>query len=307
MIVLRTTNLWFVKQWNKILPMAFKNIIIAPCGNKASIFREFWLKYKEEREFEVCLLFYHEQINNPSLYADADHFFHLKGFKYHMIHQLLTEIHPEWLQQYDHFYFLDDDIEIDTRQINQLFALSKGFGSHISCAALTKDSYCSWPIFKQDPHAWCRFVGQIEVMAPLFSREALQLCLESFIANRSSWGMDSVWPKILGYPEDKLIVFDTITMRHIHPVGKGELYVKIGVNPHDEWADIVARYGARRQNYTEYGRLLPVNKNSNRRTFLFYQWKEFLAKKKQTINDYDVMSRVRSQRDKLLGRKAEKN
>jgi len=287
--------------------MSSRNIIIAPCGNKASIFKEFWLKYKDEKEFEVCLLFYHEQINNPSLYSDVDHFFHLKGFKYHMIHRLLTEVHPEWLQQYDHFYFLDDDIEIDTRQINRMFALSKAMDAYITCASLTRDSYCSWPFFKQDTNSWCRYVGQIEVMAPLFSRAALAQCLETFIANRSSWGMDSVWPKILGYPEDKLVVFDTVTMRHIHPVGKGELYQKIGVNPYDEWADIVARYGARRQNYTEYGRLLPVNRNSNRRTFLYYQWKEFLARKRQTINDYDIMSRIRSRRDKLLGRKALKS
>src|SRR5882762_6029589 len=183
--------------------MPSKNIIIAPCGNKATIFKDFWLKYKEEKDFELCLLFYHEQINNPSYYADADHFFHLKGFKYHMIHRLLTEVHPEWLKTYDHFYFLDDDIEIDTRQINQLFALSKGFGSFISCAALSQDSYCSWPMFKQDPHSWCRFVGQIEVMAPLFSREALERCLGSFVGNRSSWGVDSVWSKLLDYTEDK--------------------------------------------------------------------------------------------------------
>jgi hypothetical protein len=218
-----------------------------------------------------------------------------------MIHRLLTGIHPEWLQQYDHFYFLDDDIEIDTRQINQLFALSKAFGAHISCAALTKDSFCSWPIFKQETNSWCRFVGQIEVMAPLFSREALQLCLETFVANRSSWGMDSVWPKILGYPEDKLVVFDTVTMRHIHPVGKGELYQKIGVDPYDEWAAIVAQYGAKRQNYTEYGRLLPVNKHSNRLYRWWYRGKEFLNKSRQTWNDYDLPSRVKSRLSKISG------
>jgi hypothetical protein len=274
--------------------MGFKNIIIAPCGNRSTIFRDFWLKYKEEREFEVCLLFYHEQINDLSLYTTADHFYHLKGFKYHMIHRLLTEVHPEWLQQYDHFYFLDDDIEIDTRQINTLFSLSKGFGSQISCAALTRDSYCSWPIFKQAGNSFCRFVGQIEVMAPLFSREALQRCLETFIANRSSWGMDSVWPKILGYPEDRLVVFDTVTMRHIHPVGQGELYQKIGVDPHDEWNSITTRYGAKKENYTEYGRLMRVNKGSNRAAFFFYRWKEFMARRKQDWNDYDLMSRVKN-------------
>lgn len=281
--------------------MAFKNIIIAPCGNKASIFKEYWLRYKEEREFELCLLFYHEQVNNPALYADVDHFFHLKGFKYHMIHRLLTEVHPEWLQQYDHFYFLDDDIEIDTRQINQLFALSKAFGAYISCAALTRDSFCSWPFFRQEANSWCRFVGQIEVMAPLFSREALQKCLETFVANRSSWGMDSVWPKILGYPEDKLVVFDKVVMRHTQPVGKGELYQKIGVDPYDEWAEIVARYGAKRQNYTEYGRLLPVNNSNNRLYRWWYRGKEFLNKRRQSWNDYDLPSRVKSRLSKISG------
>jgi hypothetical protein len=281
--------------------MSFRNIIIAPCGNKSSIFSEFWLRYKEEKEFEVCLLFYHEQVNNPAVYAEADHFFHLKGFKYHMIHRLLTEIHPEWLQQYDHFYFLDDDIEIDTRQINQLFALSKGFNTYISCASLTMDSYCSWPIFKQEPNSWCRFVGQIEVMAPLFNREALQRCLETFVANRSSWGMDSVWPKILGYPEDRLVVFDTVTMRHTQPVGKGELYQKIGVDPHEEWAAITARYGAKRHNYQEYGRLLPVNRNNNRLYRWWYQGKGFLNRGRRAWNDYDLPSRVKNRLSKISG------
>ncbi|HVW60159.1 MAG TPA: hypothetical protein VHC48_09000 [Puia sp.] len=281
--------------------MPSRNIIIAPCGNKASIFKEYWLRYKEEREFELCLLFYHEQVNNPALYADVDHFFHLKGFKYHMIHRLLTEVRPEWLQQYDHFYFLDDDIEIDTRQINQMFALSKAFGAYISCAALTRDSFCSWPFFKQEANSWCRFVGQIEVMAPLFSREALQKCLETFVANRSSWGMDSVWPKILGYPQDKFVVFDKVVMRHTQPVGKGELYQKIGVDPYDEWAEIVARYGAKRQNYTEYGRLLPVNNSNNRLYRWWYRGKEFLNKRRQSWNDYDLPSRVKSRLSKISG------
>ena len=35
--------------------------------------------------------------------------------------------------------------------------------------------------------------------------------------------MDSVWSRLLGYPEDKLIVFDNVAMRHTMPVGGGEL------------------------------------------------------------------------------------
>lgn len=282
--------------------MKKKNIIIAPCGNKSFLFKESWLKQPEKKEFELCLLFYHEHIDNPSLYSRADYFYHLKGFKYHMLYQLLTEIHPEWLTEYEYFYFLDDDIEIDTLQINSLFSLSHALNSLISQAALTKDSFCSWPIFKKKKNSFCRFMGQIEVMAPLFSASALQVCLPSFISNRSSWGIDSAWSALLNYPDDKLIVFDIVTMRHTLPVGGGELYKKIGVDPHNEWVAVTKQFNAKKHNYREYGRLQLVNRTNNRIKFFFYRVSEFFSKKKQALNDFDIPSRIKSQKNKLLGK-----
>ena len=283
--------------------MAGKNIVIAPCGNKAYLFRERWLQYKEEKDFDVCLLFYHEQINNPELYTGVEYFYQLKDFKYHMLHNLLTNIHPEWLEEYEYFYFLDDDIEIDTRQINQMFQLSRAFNSAISQASLSQDSFCSWRMFKQQENSFCRFVGQIEVMAPLFQRDALRTCLPSFIGNRSSWGVDSVWSKMLGYPEDKLLLFDTVVMRHTQPVGGGELYQKIGIDPHVDWKAITDQFGARKHNYQEYGRLQLVNSRSNRVKYLFYKTREFFARKSQAVRDYDIASRVSSRMNKLRGKK----
>jgi hypothetical protein len=284
-----------------------RNIVIAPCGNKAYLFREKWLQYKDEKDFDLCLLFYHEQINNPGFYDDADYFFHLKDFKYHMLHKLLVQEKPEWLQSYEYFYFLDDDIDIDTREINQMFYLSRAFRSAISQASLSRDSFCSWPMFRRQPNSFCRFVGQIEVMAPLFHREALQLCLPSFTGNRSSWGVDSVWSKLLGYPEDKLIVFDTVQMRHTQPVGGGELYEKIGINPHQDWKNIVDQFGARMHNYQEYGRLQLVNNKSNRIKFMYYKTREFFAKRKQAWKDYDLPSRIASRKNKLLKKRSALN
>ncbi|RFM30174.1 DUF707 domain-containing protein [Deminuibacter soli] len=280
--------------------MANRNIIIAPCGNKSYLFRDSWLKHPEKRAFDVCLMFYHEQINAPEKYAGIDFFYHLKDFKYFMIHELLTRIHPEWLQQYDYFYFLDDDIEIDTLQINQLFALSRAFNSSISQASLSRDSFCSWPMFKQKRDSFCRYVGQIEVMSPLFSAQALQTCMPSFTGNRSSWGVDSVWSKLLGYPEDKLVVFDTVTMKHTLPVGGGELYQKIGVDPQVDWKKITDDFGARKQNYREYGRLQLVNKRSNRIVHSMHMLQQAWASVKRAWNDYDPGSRIISRKNKLL-------
>jgi hypothetical protein len=280
--------------------MSTKNIVIAPCGNKSFLFKDSWLRQKQEKEFDLCLLFYHENINDPSLYQDADFFFHLKGFKYKMLHDLLTTVHPEWLDQYEYFYFLDDDIEIDTLSINRMFTLSRAFDASISQASLTRDSFCSWPMFRQQKNSFCRFVGQIEVMSPLFNRDALKACLSSFIANRSSWGMDSVWSKILGYPEDKLILFDTVNMRHTLPVGGGELYQKIGVDPQVEWTAITQQYDAKKHNYRELGRLQLVNRKHNILKFLLYRTKEFFRYRLQDWNDYDLRSRVLNQKNKFL-------
>jgi hypothetical protein len=213
-----------------------------------------------------------------------------------MLHRLFTEIKPEWLDEYDYFYFLDDDIEIDTEQINRMFALSKATDAAISQASLSKDSFCSWPMFKQKRNTFCRFVGQIEVMAPLFHREALKICLPSFIGNRSSWGVDSVWSKLLGYPEDRLIVFDCVVMRHTLPVGGGELYHKLGGTPFDEWESITRNFGAKKHNYREYGRLMLSNKKVNKVQFLFIQTSNLLGRIQKAYQDYDLGSRVRNQR-----------
>lgn len=265
--------------------MGFKNIVIAPCGNRSLVFKDEWLKYKTEKEFDVCLLFYHEDIKTPSQYGEVEYFYHLKGFKYNMIFELLTNIHPEWITQYEYFYFLDDDIEIDTRQINKLFILSKVFDTYISCAALTADSYCSWPMFKQKPNHFCRYVGQIEVMSPVFNSFALQKCLPSFIENKSSWGMDSVWSKLLDYPKNKLIVFDHVNMRHIHPVGEGELYKKIGTDPLQDWKNITNKYNARHSQFEEYSKLYFIDESSNKLVYLLFKYKNHFAKLERSLKD----------------------
>jgi hypothetical protein len=276
-----------------------QNIVIAPCGNRSDMFYKHWIADTEIKNFDLCLLFYHEKIENPNLYNNVDFFYHLKDFKYHMLFNLLTNIHPEWLNKYTYFYFLDDDIKISTQQINKMFELSAVFDSWISQASLTKNSYCSWPMFKQQPDCFCRFVGQIEVMAPLFNKEALVKCLPSFIANKSSWGVDSVWSKLLNYTEDKLIVFDAVTMEHTQPVGGGELYQKIGVDPQEDWEKIIKQFGAKKQNYQEYGRLAIINKDHYLFNYLSVKGKEFIMNVQRHINDYDLPSRVKSQMRKL--------
>lgn len=270
-----------------------KNLVIAPCGNSSKLYKT-WLADISNKEFDLCLLFYHEIINEPDTYQDADYFFHLKNFKYLMIHELLTTVKPDLLHQYDYFYLLDDDISMDTNSVNQLFHLSRVFDSWISQASLTANSYCSWPILKNKPGCFVRFMGQIEVMAPLFNRYALEKCLPSFVANKSSWGLDSAWSKILGYPKNKLMVFDKVQMEHTMPVGGGELYKKIKADPVDEWDTVTENFDARKDNFTEYGRLQFIDGSYGKTQRTLIVISEKLDKAKQWINDLGIGYRIKN-------------
>jgi len=136
------------------------------------------------------------------------------------------------------------------------------------------------------PDCFIRFIGQVEVMSPLFGIEALKICLPSFIENKSSWGIDSVWSKLLGYPKDKLAVVDEVQMKHIHPVGGGELYKKIQVDPYDEMNFVVQKYGAIKNHFIEHGRYMVVNNDKNMLLKSVYHSQARATKLKKGFIDY---------------------
>lgn len=280
-----------------------RNLVVAPCGNASTLFATHWLNEPAAKEFDVCLLFYHAEINDPTLPQQVKYFYHLKDFKYRMLHALFTTVAPQLLEEYDYFYFIDDDIALSTADINRMFSLSRAFGMSITQASLSHNSFCSWPIFKRKADCMLRYMGQVEVMAPLFSQDALRQCLVSFNENKSSWGLDSVWPKILGYPQNKLGVFDAVVMEHTRPVGGGELYKKIKADPYEEWEAVIQKYGAIKNNFVEYGRLEFVNPSHNPAVFRLYKLSERMSKLRQRVQDYDVMSRVYNR----LGMKADRS
>ena len=43
-----------------------KNIVIGPCRNNSSLFSSRWLTEKDKKTFDLCLLFYHAEIEKPN-------------------------------------------------------------------------------------------------------------------------------------------------------------------------------------------------------------------------------------------------
>ncbi|HET8869726.1 MAG TPA: DUF707 domain-containing protein [Aquabacterium sp.] len=214
-----------------------RNLVILRAGDN-SLHRE-WIA-NPDRDFDLFISYYGKE---ESRYKGESEYHEMrKGPKWPCIKELL-DAHPELLERYSSFWFPDDDISVSTETINRLFGLFRGFKLSLAQPALTRDSYYSWEQLLQRDDFLLRYVDFIEVMVPLFSREALKTCINTFDENRSGWGLDWVWPKLIGNQSLRgIAVIDATPVKHTRPLG-GELYKNNPeMNPANEAAKIFEKY-----------------------------------------------------------------
>ncbi len=224
-----------------------KNLIVLRAGD-SSLHRN-WLRGAEP-DFDLAISYY-GKINDQHR-QDADYWEHRPGPKWSALAQWMSE-HPEWLDRYEGFWFPDDDLDADAATLNRMFGLFHGLNLKLGQPALTRDSFFSWPQLLQRPEFLVRYMAFVEVMAPIFTRSSLRTCLASFSESRSGWGLDWIWPHLLGGSADLRIgVLDATPVKHTRPVGGGgDLYKN---NPeldprNDSWL-LTAKAGLSVQRFT---------------------------------------------------------
>ena len=123
-------------------------------------------------------------------------------------------------REYDYIWFPDDDIRTTSAAVSGMFDVAESMGLELFAPALDDDSYYAHFITKQNPRFFGRWVGFVEIMVPGFSRSALEQLLPTLDLSDTGWGwgLDSVWPKLLGY--ENVGIIDGITVTHTRPVGE---------------------------------------------------------------------------------------
>ncbi len=194
-----------------------------------------------DRDFDLYISYYG---TTPGRYqADADHYEARRGPKWPRIGELLKR-NPQLIEDYESFWFPDDDLAADTASIDRMFAFFRAYELCLAQPALTSDSYYTWDTLLQDKRCHIRYAGFVEIMAPIFSREALRVCAPTFEESRSGWGLDWVWPALcreagLG----RIAIIDSTPVHHTRPVG-GELYRNHpDMNPRADAARVLQAYG----------------------------------------------------------------
>ena len=206
------------------------NLLLIRSGRKKPLCLDKWC---ENDQITILISAYEEieydpPINSWIIYGGLS--------KFHAAKKIFA-MFPE-LDSHEFFGFFDPDVEINQDAINSLFAMGKRLKKDIYQASLTKNSYTQWQFLKSHPKSpdWVE-TSFVEVMAPIFSKRALDKCLPSFDASISSWGLEYLW-----YKECKFMsmgFFNKISMIHATKMdstdGPFYKYLKgIGINPQDE-------------------------------------------------------------------------
>ncbi len=215
-----------------------RNLIICPIGDR-SVHRT-WLGGPASPDFDLFLIYYG---NGPDVStADAKYYFRRRGFKFEHLHFVVTE-HADTLNKYDRIWCPDDDIACDTGSINEMFNIFAKYRLQLAQPAIAEGDF-SFKGLVQKPGNLLRYTRYVEVMCPVFTREALIKVSDTFLENRSGWGLDWVWPK--RFADNEMAIIDKVGIHHTGPLGKGEHYrnlAKLGIDPHRDFKETVERHG----------------------------------------------------------------
>ena len=171
------------------------------------------------------------------------------SIKWRAFYDLTYDTSPVWA--YDHICIADDDLMLTWGDINRMFEICWRNGLHLAQPALHPTSHITHPHTAQQPEFSLRFTDFVEGMAPVFSRSALEACRECFRDTVYGFGIDHLWPSLIGSLRTRIAIIDEIAMVHTRPMAsRYNLQAAIA-----EDRELVALYRVR-QAYRIFGAIL---------------------------------------------------
>ena len=215
-----------------------RNLIISPIGD--SSVHQTWIAGGGERTFDLLLIYY----GNGDDWAknDATHYVRRTGFKYEHLY-FASEQLRDVLSGYDCFWLPDDDVALDPAAIDEMFALFREYRLQLAQPSIACGE-ATYRSLRQRPGTLLRYTPFVEVMCPLFTREALYRVRHTFLESRSSFGLDLVWPKYFAPRE--MAILDRIGVNHTRRLNSGEHYQRLaamGIDPNRECDALLASHG----------------------------------------------------------------
>jgi hypothetical protein len=193
------------------------NLVIVPAG-PSSLHPE-WLNSvgDEARNWDLCLGWY--GADAPDAGMACEYLAHIpKTKKFRLLYDLLHEGSPLW--DYETIWLPDDDLLASGASLNIMFHLFRKFGMDLAQPSLLAGEGCypNHEVTIQRPDSDVRHEPFVEIMCPLFSRRALKICVGSMRDMESGYGLDHLWPALLGHPRGRMGIIDATPVVHTRPM-----------------------------------------------------------------------------------------
>ncbi|MCI0755315.1 hypothetical protein [Teichococcus vastitatis] len=213
-----------------------KNLILARVG-KNSLHR-CWIDQGKARDWDLYLCPFQEIPPQTELDCVVGRV--IPGPKWTGLRQLLNEWNG-W-REYDQIWLPDDDILATQDTITAMFDAARALQFQLFAPGLHEGSHYAHYVGMRNRCFFARRVGFVEIMVPGFRRAALEQLLPTLDLSTTGWGwgLDSLWPKLLGYRD--LGIIDGVPVLHTRPVGQFR-DAELGRRVNEESDRILAEHG----------------------------------------------------------------
>lgn len=190
------------------------NILFTSAGD-TTYFYNLWCK--SNRNYDVFICYYgDDKYNKFEEYSDF--YMKRKGSKMQNFYYLWIN-NISNIKNYKQYYIVDDDIIIETDEINELFKLLTELNAWVLQPSFSEKSKVSHQITRQNKESKYRFTNFVEINTPFFSQYAIHQCMKIYDPILVGWGCDILFINYLGKnQENKFVIVDYISC--VNPIQK---------------------------------------------------------------------------------------
>lgn len=186
-----------------------------------------WLSNVTAAEFDLGVVYIGQ---HPQTFTcpECAHIWRMRGLKWQVIQRVSSS--PKWDEiaaEYDYVMFADDDLVMQTCDLNILFRIMSEYQLMLAQPSLCNGSV-SWVahFLTQRPDTLLRYSTFVEIMAPTFDMGFFtNVVRHTFFTGISGYGFgaDHLWPALLRYPRRGVAVIDAVCIMHPKRVS-GSIY-----------------------------------------------------------------------------------
>lgn len=148
-----------------------------------------------------------------------------RGAKWALVHRFLrSREYAAVAPRYRAVMIADDDLLMRAVDVSRAFAVFRGLDLRLGQPALcsAQNSETAWPIVYRRGGMLAHYTDFVEIMAPMFDAATLAgMVVDTLTDAHTGWGLDFVWPFLLGYPDKGVAVIDVACMHHPYTKTRG--------------------------------------------------------------------------------------